>query len=90
MLFGQEVQRGFKPNAKVDIIEKMGDSLLVVKRGRERVKISVLWGALLLLDFEDGFDVERVLIRGLKWFKEKVLHLEMWTLEVGCFHNRVC
>lgn len=90
MLFGREVQRGFKPNARVDIIEKMGDSLLVVKRGRERVKISVLWGALLLLDFEDGFDVERVLIRGLKWFKEKVLHLEMWTLEVGCFHNRVC
>lgn len=52
--------------------------------------MSVLWGALLLLDFEDGFDVERMLIRGLKWFKEKVLHLEIWTLEVGCFHNRVC
>ena len=54
---------------------------------RRGVKISLLGGALLLFDFEDFLDFERVLLRGLRRFNEKVLHLERWSPEVGCFQK---
>ena len=36
-----------------------------------------------MFDFEDSFEAERVLARGSRKLKVKVLHLE-WTLKVGC------
>ena len=45
------------------------------RRGRE-VKISIFGGTLLLFDFEDSSEAERVLARGSRRLKVKVLHLE--------------
>lgn len=39
-----------------------------------------------MFDFEDFLDSERVLLRGLRRFKE-VLHLERWSTEAGCFRK---
>lgn len=33
-----------------------------------------------MFDFEENFDVERVLLRGLRRYKEKVLHLDRWRM----------
>ena len=45
----------------------------------------MLRGSLILFDFEESFDAKKVLSRGLRRFKEKVLHLDMWASGVGCF-----
>lgn len=39
-------------------------------------------GALLLFDFDDSFEVEKVLARGGGRLKEKFLHLIRWHPEV--------
>ena len=49
-----------------------------------RMKISGFRGALLLFDFEDCSEAERVLVRGARRFKENFLYLIRWHLEVGC------
>lgn len=38
------------------------------------VRISLLGGALLLFDFEESFDTNMELSRGLRRYKDKVLH----------------
>ena len=43
---------------------------------RGGVRITLLRGALLSFEFEDGFDGEIVLSRGVKRLKETVLHLD--------------
>lgn len=51
----------------------------------EALKISKLHGALLLFEFEDSFEAERVLQRGSHRFREKLLVLQKWGPEVdGC------
>ena len=60
---------------------KCGDKLWYLKNG---VKILVLGGKLLLLDFDESFEAKRMLARGSRRLKDKVLHLVKWTLEVGC------
>ena len=47
------------------------------------MKILVLGGKLLLLDFDESFEAKRMLARGSRRLKDKVLHLVKWTLEVG-------
>ena len=53
---------------------------------RGGVKIST-FGALLLFDFDESFEVERVLVRGARRFKENFLHLERRHFEVGCLRK---
>lgn len=38
------------------------------------------------MEFEDGEEVERVLKRGVRRFKDKLLLLEKWSAGVGCLH----
>lgn len=58
-----------------------------LKKGARFLKLG---GAFFLVEFEDKEEVERVLKRGVRRFKEKVLHLEKWCPEVGCFNLGVC
>ncbi|RVX22675.1 hypothetical protein CK203_012687 [Vitis vinifera] len=51
------------------------------------VKIAKLGGAFLFFEFEDKAEANRVLKRGFQCFKEKLLHLERWGIEVGCFQK---
>lgn len=48
------------------------------------VKISAFGGALLLFDFEDSFEAKRVLARGARRLKKKILLLIRWHPEVRC------
>ena len=50
-----------------------------------RARTSLLGSVLLLFDFKDSFEVEMVLLRGLRKYKDKVSHLDRWILEVECF-----
>lgn len=52
---------------------------------KKGLKISALGGGLFLFEFEDGSEAERVLARGSKRLKGKIVHLERWNPEVGCF-----
>ena len=51
------------------------------------MKISAFGGALLLFDFDESSEAERVLIREARRFKENFLHLERWYPEVGCLRK---
>lgn len=74
----------------------MGTELPSLRRWAERlwnlkkgVRFLKLGGASFLLEFEDKEKAERVSKRGVRRFKEKVLHLEKWCPEVGCFNPGV-
>lgn len=41
------------------------------------------------MEFEDREEVESVLKMGVRRFEEKVLHLEKWCSEAGCFNPGV-
>ena len=45
----------------------------------------MLGEGILLFNFQEHSDVEGVLKRGLRRFKEKLLHLDKWALEIRCF-----
>ncbi|RVX03329.1 hypothetical protein CK203_019942 [Vitis vinifera] len=51
---------------------------------RKGVKVMKLGEPFFLLEFEDGGEAERVLNRGTRRFKDKLLHLERWSEEAGC------
>lgn len=61
-------------------LESVVTNLWYFKNG---VKILVLGGKLLLLDFDESFKAKRMLARESRRLKDKVLHLVKWTLEVG-------
>ena len=60
-------------------LESVVTNLWYLKNG---VKILVLGGQLLLLDFDESFKAKRMLARESRRLKNKVLHLVKWTLEV--------
>ena len=51
---------------------------------RKGVNVMKLGEPFFLLEFEDGREAKRVLNRGMHRFKDKLLHLESWSEEVGC------
>lgn len=53
------------------------------------VKISLLEVALFIFDLEEVFDIELVLVEGLRRYEGKMLHLDWWVLEIGCFRSGV-
>ena len=53
------------------------------------VRISQFGEAFLLFDFEVIYDVERVFLRGVRKFKDRVLSLDWWSPEVGCYQKEV-
>lgn len=48
------------------------------------MKVLKLGGPFFLLEFEDEEEAERVLKRGTRRFKDKMLYLERWSEETGC------
>lgn len=66
-------------------LRRWGECLWNLKGG---VRFSKLGGAFFLLEFEDRDEAKRVLMRGLRRFKENLLHLERWSQEAGCLHLR--
>ena len=65
-------------------LESWGRSLWNIKGG---VKFARLGGPLLLIEFENKEEANKVLLRGHRWFKESILHLDRWDLKVGCSQN---
>ena len=51
---------------------------------RYGLQVFVFGGSLILFEFEDRMEVERVLARGSRRFKERLLSLERWRHEIGC------
>ena len=51
---------------------------------KKAMKVLSMGGPFMLLEFEDEEEAERVLKRGMRRFKDKVLHLERWSEEAGC------
>ena len=60
---------------------KWGERFWNLKKG---VKVMKLGGAFLLLEFEDEEEAKRVLKKGVRCYKDKLLHFERWSEEVGC------
>ncbi|KAL6345622.1 hypothetical protein AAG906_017353 [Vitis piasezkii] len=46
-----------------------------------------LGGLFILFEFENEAEADKVLLRGLRCFKESFLHLKMWDPKVGCSQN---
>ena len=51
------------------------------------LKFARLGGPLLLIEFENKEEADKVLLRGNRWFKESSLHLDRWDPKVGCSQN---
>ena len=43
----------------------------------------------MLFDFEVVSDAKRVFLRGVQRFKDRVLSLDWWSPEVGCYQKEV-
>ena len=65
-------------------LESWGRSLWNIKGG---VKFARLGGPLLLIELENKEEADKVLLRGHRWFKESILHLDRWDPKVGCSQN---
>ena len=51
------------------------------------LKFARLGGPLVLIEFENKKEADKVLLRGNRWFKESSLHLDRWDPKVGCSQN---
>lgn len=83
-VFGWEVGKAFNISSTFVVVKELGEIPLEPKG---EVKIAKLGGAFLFFEFEDKAEANRVLKRGFQCFKEKLLHLERWGIEVGCFQK---
>lgn len=54
---------------------------------RKGVKVMKMGEPFFLLEFEDEGEAERVLNRGTRRFKDRLLHLERWNEEAGCLRD---
>ena len=63
------------------LVRKWGERSWNLKKG---MKVLKLGGPFMLLEFKDEEEAERVLKRGTRRFKDKVLQLERWSEEAGC------
>ena len=50
----------------------------------------LLGDLLILFEFEDAFEAEKVLLLGPIMFEGRKLQLEWWRLDVGCFKEGAC
>lgn len=53
------------------------------------LSLSLLGGKLVLFEFENAGEVERVLQEGEWVYKQRIIPLNKWGLEVGCLSNEV-
>ncbi|RVX19200.1 hypothetical protein CK203_008571 [Vitis vinifera] len=51
------------------------------------LKFARIGGPLLLIEFENRDEADKVLLRGSRWFKESNLHLARWDPKAGCSQN---
>ena len=65
-------------------LESWGRSMWNIEGG---LKFARLGGPLLLIEFENKEEADKVLLRGNRWFKESILHLDRWDPKVGCSQN---
>ncbi|RVX11694.1 putative ribonuclease H protein [Vitis vinifera] len=56
---------------------------------RKGVKVMKMGEPFFLLEFEDEGEAERVLNRGTRRFKDRLLHLERWNEEAGCLRMEI-
>ena len=71
-----------KPFLELSLLKLYALKIWSVKGG---LKISAFGGTLMLFEFEDLSEAERVLARGSRRIKENLLNLVRWTPEVGCW-----
>ena len=48
------------------------------------LQVYIFGGSLILFEFEDILEAERVLVRGPRRFRERLLSLERWQHDTGC------
>ena len=48
------------------------------------MQVYIFGGSLILFEFDDVLEVERVLMRGSRRFRERLISLERWHHETGC------
>ncbi|RVW84524.1 hypothetical protein CK203_041270 [Vitis vinifera] len=65
-------------------LESWGRTHWNIKGG---LKFARIGGPLLLIEFENKDEADKVLLRGSRWFKESTLHLDRWDPKVGCSQN---
>ena len=51
------------------------------------LKFARIGGPLLLIEFENKDETDKVFLRGSRWLKESPLHLDRWDPKVGCSQN---
>ena len=71
-----------KPFLELSLLKLYVLKIWSVKGG---LKISAFRGTLILFEFEDLLEAERVLARGPRRIKENLLNLVWWMPEVGCW-----
>ena len=55
---------------------------------RSGLQVYIFGGSLILFEFEDVLEAERVLVKGPRRFRERLLSLERWQHETGCLVNK--
>ncbi|RVW42422.1 hypothetical protein CK203_070908 [Vitis vinifera] len=66
---------------ELDLFKNWGKRSWNLRKG---IKVMKLGEPFFLLEFEDEGEAERVLNRGTRRFKDRLLHLERWNEEAGC------
>ena len=72
---------GLVGELELQTFKKWGED---VWNSRKGLRMLSMGGPLMMLEFEDEEDTERTLKRGTRRYKDKVLHLERWSVEAGC------
>ena len=70
---------------ELQTFRKWGEHIWNLRKG---LRVLSMGGPLMMLEFEDEEEAERTLKRGTRKFKDKVLHLERWSMEAGCLKAR--
>ena len=67
--------------SEVQVLELWARSTWQLRFG---MQVHIFGGSLILFEFEDVLEAKRVLMRGSRRFRERLISLERWHYETGC------
>ena len=71
--------------SEVQVLELWARSTWQLRFG---MQVHIFGGSLILFEFEDILEAERVLMRRSRRFRERLISLERWHYETGCLVNK--
>ena len=76
-----KIEKGPLLVSEVQVLELWARSTWQLRFG---MQVHIFGGSLILFEFEDVLEAKRVLMRGSRRFRERLISLERWHYETGC------